>query len=69
MFILWLQAYDGSKWELLEKLDPVMVEMSWKTNNNFDDCGVFVMRHMETYMGQPWTTWHTGLDIESVRKI
>lgn len=25
--------------------------MEWRTNNNITDCGVFVMRHMETYMG------------------
>ncbi|KAK1396116.1 hypothetical protein POM88_005979 [Heracleum sosnowskyi] len=32
------------------------------------DCGIFVMRHMESYMGQPWTGWETGLDKESVKQ-
>ena len=67
LFVLWLKAYKGSKWELIEKLDPVMVEMAWQTNANSVDCGIFVMRHMESFMGQPWNGWRTGLDIESVR--
>ncbi|XP_017250717.2 uncharacterized protein LOC108221347 [Daucus carota subsp. sativus] len=68
LFVLWLKAYKGSKWELIEKLDPVMVEMAWQTNANSVDCGIFVMRHMESFMGQPWNGWRTGLDIESVKQ-
>ncbi|KAL8216051.1 hypothetical protein R6Q57_022888 [Mikania cordata] len=28
-----------------------IVDLPWKTTNNEVDCGVFFMRHMETYMG------------------
>ncbi|XP_035840200.1 uncharacterized protein LOC110909597 [Helianthus annuus] len=33
-------------------------EMDWRTKNNGVDCGVFTMRHMETYKGdqKPWVT-------------
>ncbi|PWA63495.1 hypothetical protein CTI12_AA353530 [Artemisia annua] len=27
------------------------VKMSWQTNNNYVDCGIFAMRYMETYLG------------------
>ena len=27
------------------------VKMSWQTKNNYIDCGIFTMRHMETYVG------------------
>ncbi|KAJ0748571.1 hypothetical protein HanOQP8_Chr05g0202581 [Helianthus annuus] len=32
--------------------------MDWRTKNNGVDCGVFTMRHMETYKGdqKPWVT-------------
>nr|GEW03941.1 hypothetical protein [Tanacetum cinerariifolium] len=31
---------------------PKVVEIPWKTTYNSHDCGVFVMRHMETYLGK-----------------
>ncbi|KAJ0668989.1 putative Ulp1 protease family catalytic domain, papain-like cysteine peptidase superfamily [Helianthus annuus] len=34
-------------------------EMDWRTENNSVDCGVFTMRHMETYKGEK-TPWVTG---------
>ncbi|KAJ0734537.1 hypothetical protein HanPI659440_Chr11g0421251 [Helianthus annuus] len=33
--------------------------MDWRTENNDIDCGVFTMRHMETYKGEK-TPWVTG---------
>ncbi|GKB24045.1 hypothetical protein Tco_0863446 [Tanacetum coccineum] len=32
--------------------EPKLVEFPWKTKYNSHDCGVFVMRHMETYLGK-----------------
>ncbi|GJW73489.1 ulp1 protease family, C-terminal catalytic domain-containing protein [Tanacetum coccineum] len=32
--------------------EPKQVEFPWKTTYNSHDCGVFVMRHMETYLGK-----------------
>ncbi|GJU75747.1 ulp1 protease family, C-terminal catalytic domain-containing protein [Tanacetum coccineum] len=32
--------------------EPKIVEFPWKTTYNSHDCGVFVMRHMETYLGK-----------------
>ncbi|KAF5787718.1 putative Ulp1 protease family catalytic domain, papain-like cysteine peptidase superfamily [Helianthus annuus] len=33
----------------LRKCEPKILEMPWRTVNNSVDCGIFVMRHMETY--------------------
>ncbi|KVH88430.1 Peptidase C48, SUMO/Sentrin/Ubl1 [Cynara cardunculus var. scolymus] len=44
----------------LDEIGQQRLRMDWQTQNNFDDCGVFAMRHMETYMGDV-RTWRTGL--------
>jgi len=35
-----------------KNLEIILLDMPWKTNKNKTDCGVFVMRHMETYKGE-----------------
>nr|KAJ0187440.1 hypothetical protein LSAT_V11C900479030 [Lactuca sativa] len=40
-----------------ESIKPQRLEMSWRTVKNKVDYGVFAMRHMETYMGQPLSKW------------
>ncbi|KAL1554277.1 hypothetical protein AAHA92_14855 [Salvia divinorum] len=37
------------------------IDMPWKNDTNKVDCGVYLMRHMETYMGGPIKNWVTGL--------
>ncbi|CAI9285881.1 unnamed protein product [Lactuca saligna] len=48
-----------------ESIKPQRLEMSWRTVKNKVDCGVFAMRHMETYMGKPLSKWKPGLHKES----
>lgn len=56
-----------SAWKELAKLkEPVPLQMHWQTRVNSDDCGIFLMRHMETYMGTHVYEWITGLHTESV---
>ncbi|KAI3744508.1 hypothetical protein L1987_57591 [Smallanthus sonchifolius] len=38
------------------------VEMPWRMLHNKVDCGIFAMRHMETFIGS--TTWQCGFDPE-----
>ncbi|KAH6763077.1 hypothetical protein C2S52_020510 [Perilla frutescens var. hirtella] len=38
------------------------LEMSWRDTDNKNDCGVYVMRHMETYMGQSVNAWKCNLE-------
>nr|GMD78627.1 uncharacterized protein LOC109158994 [Ipomoea batatas] len=43
----------------VDELTEEVVDMSWKESENYIDCGLFVMRHMETYK---WTLkkWNPG---------
>ncbi|CAI9285756.1 unnamed protein product [Lactuca saligna] len=44
---------------------PQRLKMTWRMVKNKVYCGVFAMRHMETYMGQPLSKWKPGLHKES----
>ena len=44
---------------------PHRLEMPWRTINNSIDCGVFTMRHMETYMGGSMNEFKAGFKNES----
>ncbi|MFS7956844.1 hypothetical protein Hanom_Chr07g00659381 [Helianthus anomalus] len=39
------------------------LEFEWKTVNNTVDCGVFVMRHMETWFGVTTDKWDSGFPL------
>ncbi|KAJ0765752.1 hypothetical protein HanPI659440_Chr08g0307091 [Helianthus annuus] len=41
--------------------------MAWRTLQNGCDCGVFTMRHMETYKGK--SPWNPGFENEDKKKI
>jgi len=43
---------------------PVRMEFPWTTLQNVVDCGVFLMRHMETYKGTSVREWECGLSTE-----
>ncbi|KAL1808883.1 hypothetical protein ACET3Z_025873 [Daucus carota] len=55
-------------WEKMSALEPNFIEMEWQTNDNVVDCGIFVMRHMETYMGGRRIPWAGTLQNEKVGK-
>ena len=35
--------------------------MKWRIKQNHVDCAVFMMRHIETFMGESITKWECGL--------
>lgn len=37
------------------------LKMPWRNATNHVDCGVYTMRHLETYMGQKVKDWDCGL--------
>ena len=37
------------------------MNMPWQNDTNKVDCGIYVMRHLETYMGGPVRNWNSGL--------
>ncbi|MFS7935446.1 hypothetical protein Hanom_Chr05g00403541 [Helianthus anomalus] len=45
----------------IKQVVPVRLEMPWRTNHNKIDCGVFVMRHMETYKVANGKSWECRL--------
>ncbi|KAL8208937.1 hypothetical protein R6Q57_008349 [Mikania cordata] len=55
--LLYLEKYAPSFFKKLEEVKPTKIEFPWQTKNNFVECGVFAMRHMETYQGKPITDW------------
>ncbi|KAK1384038.1 hypothetical protein POM88_021773 [Heracleum sosnowskyi] len=42
----------------IRKLKPNYIRMPWQTTKNAKDCGIFLMRHMETYKADT-KTWDT----------
>nr|GMD57195.1 ulp1 protease family, C-terminal catalytic domain-containing protein [Ipomoea batatas] len=48
----------------IEKLKVKMMKMAWRDNRNKIDCGVFLMRHIETFRGQSPKLWNCGLQKE-----
>nr|KAJ0228453.1 hypothetical protein LSAT_V11C100010090 [Lactuca sativa] len=51
--------------EMADKnLTPIRLIMPWRTVYNKKDCGVFAMRHMESYFGEKGSKWKCGLPKE-----
>ncbi|KAK1369475.1 hypothetical protein POM88_035567 [Heracleum sosnowskyi] len=58
-FAKYLQAKGHSTLaKTIRKLKPSYLTMPWQTTKNSKDCGIFLMRHMETYKGDT-KTWET----------
>jgi hypothetical protein len=48
----YLEHVKHPKHKLVRRAKITMKKISWATQNNFTDCGVFLMRHMELYNGK-----------------
>ncbi|KVI11001.1 hypothetical protein Ccrd_010593 [Cynara cardunculus var. scolymus] len=64
LMIRHLNAVGHAAGKELDETGQERLRLDWQTKNNFDDCGVFTMRHMETYMGD-MKSWKIGLAPES----
>ncbi|PWA94511.1 hypothetical protein CTI12_AA056290 [Artemisia annua] len=51
LFIKYLKDNGYPLFKALDDYKVANVKMSWQTNNNYVDCGIFAMRHMEMYSG------------------
>ncbi|KAL8201852.1 hypothetical protein R6Q57_010999 [Mikania cordata] len=49
---LYLEKESSALHKKIVNLKPKKLEMPWQTEKNFVDCGIFAMRHMETYMAK-----------------
>ncbi|KAD6794376.1 hypothetical protein E3N88_05272 [Mikania micrantha] len=54
---LYLEKESPALHKKIVNLKPKKLEMPWQTEKNFIDCGIFAMRHMETYMGKEIKEW------------
>ncbi|KAJ0921926.1 hypothetical protein HanPSC8_Chr05g0197451 [Helianthus annuus] len=52
----------------IETAEMVRLDFAWKTVNNTVDCGVFVMRHMETWFGLTSDKWDSGFPLGHTAK-
>ena len=50
-------------------LPVILLNMTSKTKENKNDCGIFAMRHLETYMGQPDGSYKSGFPKEGPTQI
>lgn len=61
MFVRYLEdqenPYPGAV--TLKNQIPRVLKMNWQTKENSVDCGIFVMRHMETYSGNGMQGFNT----------
>ncbi|KAL4566970.1 hypothetical protein LXL04_022540 [Taraxacum kok-saghyz] len=66
LFCSYLRKVKHKSASQLENVEPQRLKMNWRTRGNSNDCGVFCMRHMETYMGDSSSNWTCGLHKESM---
>lgn len=46
-----------------------VLNLKWRDNDNVNDCGVFCLKHMETYHGQAAAEWDIGLKPKDVWQL
>ena len=62
---LYLEGVEHLKHEILKRLKAVRLKMSWRSSTNVTDCGIFCMRHMESYF-EEGEKWQSGLNSNDV---
>lgn len=65
-FLEYLKRKEHAKLDDLKRMEPQRLKMRWQTKNNSIDCGIYAMRHMETYFGGGSRTWDSKIQVESV---
>ncbi|KAJ0489482.1 putative papain-like cysteine peptidase superfamily [Helianthus annuus] len=60
VFIKYLRYVRHPKCLEFEPVIPKRLEIEWATVGNSVDCGVFAMRHMETWFGETNLKWDSG---------
>ncbi|GJS76907.1 ulp1 protease family, C-terminal catalytic domain-containing protein [Tanacetum coccineum] len=60
---LYLSYSEQRSWNSMRMSVCERLEMSWRTENNITDCGIFLMRYMETDMGYA-KNWKCGFKNE-----
>lgn len=55
--------------ENINKSSFNFLNLEWATTTNIKDCGVYLMRHMETYVGKKGSDWDIGFSARSLKII
>ncbi|XP_056685415.1 uncharacterized protein [Spinacia oleracea] len=58
--------------EPMQKYEMNLLKMKWRSTKDYTNCGVYVMKHMETYTGDPRHEWICDLkanDTNQIRKL
>ncbi|PWA61497.1 hypothetical protein CTI12_AA372590 [Artemisia annua] len=58
----YMESVKHGKAEEILNADVSRGKFHWQTDNWPNECGVFVMRHMESYMGSVKGRWECGLE-------
>nr|GFB54069.1 hypothetical protein [Tanacetum cinerariifolium] len=65
LFARHLKQYGHIRHTQVDKVKHTIPKLKWKTKENFHDCGIFTMLHMETFDGGPTSNLDCGLPVES----
>ncbi|KAL4590959.1 hypothetical protein LXL04_003906 [Taraxacum kok-saghyz] len=66
LFQLYLDSVKYPKRSQMKRVQPVKFIMSWMTRSNYTNCGIFLMRHMETCKGEELQDWDVNLKVEDL---
>ncbi|KAJ0764907.1 hypothetical protein HanPI659440_Chr08g0297451 [Helianthus annuus] len=56
-FSVYLENIGYPAGKVISQVEPVRLEMPWRTKHNVINCGIFLMRHMEMYKGVTGKAW------------
>ncbi|KAL4575290.1 hypothetical protein LXL04_022132 [Taraxacum kok-saghyz] len=68
LFFDYLMVNENEKASIFKDICLRQEQMKWCTTKNIYDCGIFAMRHMETYKGQEEGKWSCGLPPEGPKQ-
>ncbi|KAJ0522260.1 putative papain-like cysteine peptidase superfamily [Helianthus annuus] len=68
IFTKYLKLVGHPKYLQFENAIPHRLEFDWETVGNKVDCGVFVMRHMETWFSVTVEKWDSGFPLSHTKK-
>ncbi|XP_021733779.1 uncharacterized protein LOC110700535 [Chenopodium quinoa] len=64
--------YTGSDIARVLSFKTNLIKMKWRSNLDHKNCGVYVMKHMETYTTEPLVEWNCDLkanNVDQIRKL
>nr|XP_017239151.1 PREDICTED: uncharacterized protein LOC108211942 isoform X1 [Daucus carota subsp. sativus] len=68
-FVKYMMNVSEVKARHLLNVEITRLQMKWRTTNNSIDCGIFAMRHMETYKGNGVRSWDSKFAPETQKQI